>query len=278
MTDTTAPAGEGVTAFEMMKGTEGNLDYIVIAKQPEKGLQLGLKVLWGLAEKDGSTKVVVGLRLREARIPEVVPMGEFSKVTEPKDPGQGWSFDWERVNHKRASLIRVLMMERGPDEIQLLMADLKSIRFGYKALAFVQAKSLPEQWVLNVDQLNDYIIGALAEGINQAAAAVDPVAKLEFLNTQKTKFDTWFDQQVAETQKAIDDLGAVEKGETPDPMGALTDLISPSQLASSASTGMLKSLQPAKFSVIEGGLSDLPTPPEVELPDPADLPGTPEVG
>ena len=55
--------------FPRMRGTQGGLDYLIIAKDPANHCQLGIKALIGMGSVEGQSAILIGFRLRSAFIP-----------------------------------------------------------------------------------------------------------------------------------------------------------------------------------------------------------------
>jgi hypothetical protein len=220
--------------FPKMIGTDGNYDYLKIASNPEKGLQLGLKVLWTAVNQNGQPRLAVGFRLRAARIPQDPQSG---------DPPTGWAFPWEQVDSQRASLVRLLVLERSPEEAVGMLEDLKAIRYGYKVRQFLQEHADVEGWTVAPDDLDDYLMTMIEEGVMALMANFDPRARLKLLHAKKVEFDAWYETQV----KAAEDQLKAHNLAEPELKGALTELVSAGEI--SASVNMLKGLSPKAVNI-----------------------------
>lgn len=188
-----------------MDGSQSSQSYLVVAKNPEKGLQLGIRILVGSHHRH----LVVGFRLRSARIP-----GE-----QGASPAEGWGFPWTKKDLNRASLVTMIAMERKHNEAQLLPGDLKAIRFAGKVYNFLAAQVTEEQWAIDQDAMADWIMARIGEEAAKfSQEAYDPAVKLAALEAKAVEFNTWYYKQMEELEAAI---ASMEQHDMPPIKGAL---------------------------------------------------------
>lgn len=203
--------------YPKMIGSQGGMDYLVIARNPETGLQLGIKTLFTQGILEGKQAMLVGFRLRCAYIPgsggsvHGITGDEInaSQVTDKKEPHEGWAFAWEQVGGSntgdRASLVRTVALNRTPDEAKWIYDDLDHIRYFGKLQAMLHEQVSDEHWLITDDDLTDFIKASIYPSILSMAAATDPAEQLKLLELKMIKHkehSAHFEQQY-EAQKAI---------------------------------------------------------------------------
>jgi hypothetical protein len=252
-------------AFPRMIGTEGSLDYLIIAKDPAAGLQLGIKTMIGTGEQDGKSAILVGFRLRSARIPgsNVASFGD-EQPAEKKQPHEGWAFPWEKAGPShtgpRASLIRTIALARSPDEAGWVFDDLDHVRFFGKVQEFLLSQVPEEQLVVTTDDITDYIKASIYPVLLMMEASTgNPIKQLEMLELQwETQVkDHAAAQEAYEAKKAQlqEQIAALEAGGAPTyhPKAHFgDDELVPME---SVAHAMLQGAKP-KLIAIDGGLSD----------------------
>jgi hypothetical protein len=187
--------------FPRMIGSEGGMDYLIVAKDEKAGLQLGIKALFGQGVRDDKQAILCGFRLRSARIPDAKSVASVSSIAgetqaegyEPKNPHEGWDFPWERVGSTstgdRASLIRTIALSRTPDEAGWVFDDLDHVRFFGKVQKFLHDRVPEEQFVVTDDDIADYLRASYyGPVLTMQAMGGDPKKQLELLeHTWETK-------------------------------------------------------------------------------------------
>lgn len=210
--------------FPRMIGSGGGMDYLIVAKDEAKGLQLGIKTLIGGGVVEGKSSILIGFRLRSARIPgsNVASIGDEAK--EMSLPHEGWSFPWESVGASntgdRASLVRTLALARTSAEANWVFDDLDHVRFFGKVQAFLLEHVDASQLVVTTDDITNYIKASIYPVLlNMQAQSGDPVKQLEMLELQ---WDTMVKDHAAakesyETKKAdlLAKIAEMEAGEAP---------------------------------------------------------------
>lgn len=259
--------------FPKMIGSGGGLDYLVIARNPATGLQLGIKTLVGSGMVEGKQAILVGFRLRSAYIPgsggSVTSIGgdqiEASQVTDKKQPHEGFPFPWESVGESatgdRASLVRTVALNRTPEEAKWVFDDLDHIRYFGKLQAMLHEHVPDENWIITDDDLSDYIRASIYPTILAMSAGNDPAKKLELLEMAKQKnaehFKQFEDQYNAQKASLEAEIAAKAEGgesaETYHPKAHFGD----DELVpmDSVAHAMLKGAKP-KLGVVAGGITD----------------------
>lgn len=251
------------TQFPKMIGTGGGMDYLVIAKNPKTGLQLGIKTLVGQGVVEGKTAILVGFRLRSAYIPgadmgTIVGLGgetiEASEVTDKKQPHEGYPFAWENVGNSptgdRASLIRTVALNRTPEEAKWVYDDLDHIRFFGKLQAMLHEHVPDEQWVITDDDLSDYIRASIYPTLTGMEAQHDPAKMLEFLKLQKSQHSNALDEKIKALEAQVEAKPAEDEVYHPKAHFGDDELVPMDSVAHS----MLKGAKPKLGVVASGGL------------------------
>jgi hypothetical protein len=269
--------------FPRMVGTEGGMDYLIVAKNPEKGVQLGIKALFGQGSVEGVSAILVGFRLRAALIPgsNVTSLDE----QEPQGSEYPWDvydFPWEAtgMSHTgyRGSLVRTLPLARNMNDAGFILDDLDHVRFFGKLLQFLHDKVPEEQFVVTDDDVKNYLLAAYYPAILALeAASGDPRKQLEALDLAwETKVKNHAEHQ-ANYEKAraelLEKIAALDAAEPPTyhPKAHFGDeeLIS----LDSVAVTMLKGTKP-KLSIVdpnEGEGSDEPEKSAFESTDEPDM-------
>ena len=241
---------ENTDEFPRMYGTQGGLDYIILAKRPDVNLQLGIKPLISI----GTDKTSVGFRLRSAPIPGTVvdmsvpllPGADTAGQVIQGYPATGWSFPWEKSSDERASLVRMFTYDRGASEIAFLWQDMKAHRFYGKLTAFLMEKVEADHLQVTPEDLNGFFQAILCDPVFKVASKYDPALKAEHLKMQG--------------QAALAEAEALEKWLAENPTKTMADYkpVAASaefQSAESVAEQMLQGVKP-DLQLIEGGLAD----------------------
>jgi hypothetical protein len=185
--------------FPRMIGTGGGMDYLIVAKNPEKGIQLGVKALIGKGHVDGKKAILCGIRLRSAFIdPQNANVANFSGGDEQEigNPAEVYPFNWESVGQTstgfRASLIRTLPLARGMEEAGWVLDDLDHVRFFGKLSAMLREHVPEEQFVVTDEDIKNYLIASYYPALlhMEVQYGNDPEKELELLDlTWKTKVE-----------------------------------------------------------------------------------------
>jgi hypothetical protein len=217
--------------YPRMIGSEGGMDYLILAKNEETGLQLGLKPMFGVGNVQGKQTVLVSFRLRSARIPgtggQVIAMGDAQSEGEPnslKDPHEGWDFPWERVGDShtgpRASLIRTAVLARTQNEAQFVFDDLDHIRFYGKVMDFLHQHIPEEQFAVTDEDITSFLKASYyPQVLGLQASAGDPHKQLEMLElsgaTQVTNHEANQEAYEKAKKELLEKIAAAEEGTAP---------------------------------------------------------------
>lgn len=197
--------------FPRMFGTEGKMNYIILAKRPEVNLQLGIRPLLTI----GKSKTSVGFRLRSAPIPagDVVPLLGNGQSVQQGFPSTGWAYPWEKVSSERASLVRMFSFERPAEQIKFIWEDLSVHRFFGKLNSFLLECAPPEQWQITPEELKEWMLAGFYPTVAQIQAQFDPKFQLEMIKTQSQKQAEEAALKIADLENAIDQAAGSGVGE-----------------------------------------------------------------
>jgi len=240
--------------YPRMYGTEGKMDYIVVACDEETGMQLGIKPLFGLVDKDGP-KIMAAFRMRSAAQTNVSAFGEAS-AKKTVSPNKAFDFPWEKADYKRASLIRTIILDRTPDEANRALGDLKAIRYASKIRELIQAVVPLDKWIVSAEDFDEFVYGTAEAFFAQVAAHSDPAARLVVLKQQKEAAEKAFAEQmkayeddIAAAEAAVaEQAGAQDPDYVPPAKPALVEELTTLSQASAAHA----QLAPLKLKVVAG--------------------------
>lgn len=180
--------------FPRMIGTCGGMDYLIVAKDPQSGVQLGIKALIGLGAVGDDQAILCGFRLRAAYInPHDGPNNVTSIETEGEEkpeakmPWEVFDFPWENTGLSntgyRGSLIRTLPLARTAEDAGWVLDDLDHVRFFGKLAQFLHDKVPDELFVVTEEDIKNYLIASYYPALlGMQAAHGDPKKQLEALD------------------------------------------------------------------------------------------------
>jgi hypothetical protein len=210
--------------FPRMIGSEGGMDYLIFAKNPEKGVQLGIKALFGQGKVEGNVAVLVGFRLRAAYIDGSNVQSIDEDKPEQVTPWGAYDFPWETRGMSntgyRASLVRTLPLARTADDAGFIFDDLDHVRFFGKLLQFLHDKVPEEQFVVTDEDVKNYLTASYYPAILALeAASGDPRKQLEQLDLAwETKVKNHAEhQELYEKRRAalLEQIAALDADEAP---------------------------------------------------------------
>jgi hypothetical protein len=261
---------EDEETFPRMIGTSGGMDYLIIAKDPVNGVQIGIKPLVAVGSVEGNNALIFGFRLRAAYIPDAEPTdnvvtlqpsdGAAPKAddTEKLQPQVVYPFEWENIGHTgtgyRASLNRSVAFNRTPEDAEWAFQDMDHTRFFGKLAALLHSNIPDAQWVVTDEDVKGYMTASYYPFVLMLEAASNPQKALELLDLRwETKVkDHAAHQEQYEKMRAelVEKIAAVAKGDEPTyhPKAHYAD--ADFQPMDGTIQGMLKGAKP-KMAVVE---------------------------
>ena len=187
--------------FPRMFGTEGKMNYIILAKRPELNLQLGIRPLLTI----GKSKTSVGFRLRSAHIPsgDVVPL-LTGQAVQQGFPASGWAYPWEKVSSERASLVRMFTFERPADQIKFIWEDLSVHRFFGKLNSFLLECAPAEQWQITPEELKEWMLAGFFPTVQKVQSQFDPKFAFELTKKAGEEHQAALNAKLATLQDKMD--------------------------------------------------------------------------
>ena len=244
--------------FPRMIGTGGGMDYLIVARNPDKGVQLGIKPLFGAGSTENGPAIIVGFRLRAARIPGANVAQMEGEAAASVDPWDVWDFPWEKCGMSntgiRASLIRSMALSRSPEDARWLFDDLDHVRFFGKVQQFLADHVPEEQFVVTTDDAADYFRASFYAPILAMQSQTDPKAALELLDhqweTQVKNHEKYQEMYEQKRKELLAQIEAAETGEAPQyvPKAHFSDEL---ESESGVAKAMLSGAKP-KLSVVGG--------------------------
>ena len=200
-----------------MRGTGGNLDYLIVAVDPKSKMRLGIKPLFATGQNgQGKPITTLGFRIRSAPIdPEeafthqINEEPEIGEASEKVAPNEAFELPWEnypgdKIATYRASLIRMVGLNRSAEEIRQVPMDVHELRIAGKLYNFLLEAAPAETMTVSLEELTKWLDVEVDKFVTTVRAHLgDPKANLEALEQQKESFGQHYADKKAELEKAI---------------------------------------------------------------------------